>query len=67
MDTARGVISHLQADLADSRDSRHLPWLLTGLQHRFRANDLPLRELLADAGYANGSNYALPEAAHITA
>ena len=32
-----------------------------------RANELPLRELLADAGYTNGSNYALLEAAPITA
>jgi len=67
VDTAQGVISHVQADLADSRDSLHLPRLLTGLQHRLRANELPLRDLLADAGYANGANYALLEAAHITA
>ena len=67
VDTAKGVISHVQANLADSRDSLHLPRLLAGLQRRFRANDLPLRDLLADAGYANGSNYALLEAAHITA
>ena len=67
VDTAKGVISHVQADYADKRDSLHLPRLLMGLQHRLRANELPLRELLADAGYANGSNYALLEAAHITA
>ena len=67
VDTAHGVISHVQADYADKRDSLHLPRLLSGLQRRFRANDLPLRALLADAGYANGSNYALLEAAHITA
>ncbi|WP_426061203.1 IS1182 family transposase [Hymenobacter sp. B1770] len=67
VDTAHGVISHVQADFADQRDSLHLPRLLAGLQRRLRANDLPLRELLADAGYANGSNYALLEAAHITA
>jgi transposase len=67
VDTAHGVISHVQADLADQRDSLHLPRLLAGLQRRLRAHDLPLRELLADAGYANGSNYALLEAAHITA
>ena len=67
VDTAHGVISHVQADLAGSRDSRHLPRLLTGLQHRLRANELPLRALLADAGYANGSNHALLEAAQITA
>jgi hypothetical protein len=67
VDTAKGVISHVQADFADKRDSLHLPRLLNGLQRRLRANELPLRALLADAGYANGSNYALLEAAHITA
>jgi hypothetical protein len=67
VDTATGIISHVQADLADSRDSVHLPRLLRGLRHRLRANALPLRELLADAGYANGPNYALLEAQHITA
>ena len=67
MDLAQGVISHVQADLADRRDRLHLPRSLTGLQQRLRAHELPLRELLADAGYANGANDALPEAAHITA
>ena len=57
----------MQADLADSRDSLHLPRLLDGLQQRLRANDLPLRELLADAGYANGANYALLEKQQVTA
>lgn len=41
--------------------------MLTGLQQRLRAQELRVRDLLADAGYANGSNYALLEAAHITA
>ncbi|WP_426059395.1 transposase [Hymenobacter sp. B1770] len=67
VDTAHGVISHVQADFADQRDSLHLPRLLAGLQRRLRANELPLRELLADAGYANGPNYALLEAQRITA
>ncbi|MDB5234272.1 MAG: hypothetical protein JWR44_1265, partial [Hymenobacter sp.] len=67
VDTARGVISHVQAGLADQRDSLHLPRLLTGLQRRLRAQELPLRELRAGAGYANGSNYARLEAQHITA
>jgi transposase len=67
VDTAKGVISHVQADFADSRDSLHLPRLLTGLQQRLRKNELRLRNLLADAGYANGANYALLEARHITA
>uniref|UniRef100_UPI003CE89429 transposase n=1 Tax=Hymenobacter sp. B1770 TaxID=1718788 RepID=UPI003CE89429 len=67
VDTAKGVISHVQADFADSRDSLHLPRLLTGLQRRLRSHELRLRELLADAGYANGANYALLEAQHILA
>ena len=67
MDTAQGVISHVQADFVDSRDSLHLPRLLTGLQQRLRTHELRVRNLLADAGYANGANYALLEARHITA
>ena len=67
VDTARGVISHVQADFADSRDSLHLPRLLAGLRPRLRTNELRLRDLLADAGYANGANYALLEAQHVTA
>jgi len=67
VDTAQGVISHVQADFADSRDSLHLPGLLTGLQRRLRSQELRLHDLLADAGYANGSNYALLEAEQVTA
>jgi transposase len=67
VDTAQGVISHVQADFADSRDSLHLPRLLTGLQQRLHSQELRLRDLLADAGYANGSNYALLEAQQVTA
>ncbi|SMB79586.1 transposase IS4 family protein [Hymenobacter roseosalivarius DSM 11622] len=67
VDTGHGLITHVQADLADSRDSLHLPRLLTGLQQRLRTHELTLRDLLADAGYANGSNYALLERQRITA
>ena len=67
VDTAHGVISHVQADFADSRDSLHFPRLLAGLQRRLRGHELRLRDLLADAGYANGSNYALLEAQEVTA
>ncbi|WP_426062224.1 transposase, partial [Hymenobacter sp. B1770] len=67
VDAAKVVISHVQADFADSRESPHLPRPLTGPQRRLRSHELGVRELLADAGYANGSNYALLEAARITA
>jgi transposase len=67
VDTAQGLISHVPADFADSRDSLPLPRLLTGLQQRVRSQQLRRHELLADAGYANGTNYALLEAQQVTA
>ena len=66
VDTAKGIISHVQADLADSRDSRHLPGLVQRLQQRLRANELQLRDLVADTGYSNGFNYAFLEHQGIT-
>jgi transposase len=66
VDTASGLISHVQADLADSRDSVHLPRLVAQLQTRLTARQVPLREVLADAGYSNGFNYAFLEQRGIT-
>lgn len=57
VDTAKGVISHVQADFADGRDSQYLPNLASQVQSRLKANGLLMQELLADAGYSNGSNY----------
>lgn len=53
----------MQADLADGRD---LPAITLRLQRRLLDNELHLRELLADGGYSNGSNYAFLEQRHIT-
>ncbi|QNE42191.1 IS1182 family transposase (plasmid) [Hymenobacter sp. NBH84] len=66
VDTATGIISHVQADLADSRDSLHLPGLVQHLQHRLQANELHLRDLVADTGYSNGFNYAWLEHQGVT-
>jgi transposase len=66
VDTATGLISHVQADLADSRDSVHLPRLVAQLQTRLTKQQVPLREVLADAGYSNGFNYAFLEQRGIT-
>lgn len=49
---AKGVISHIQADLADSRDSLHLPGLIEHLQARLLINEMPLREVVADSNYS---------------
>ena len=67
VDTAQGVISHVQADLAGRRDRLHLPHLLTGLHQRLGTHELRMRDLLAGAGYANGPNYALLKARGVTA
>lgn len=66
VDTATGIISHVQADLADSRDSLHLPGLVQHLQHRLQAHELHLRDLVADTGYSNGFNYAWLEHQGVT-
>ncbi|GAA4431786.1 hypothetical protein GCM10023188_19680 [Pontibacter saemangeumensis] len=66
VDTAKGVISHIRADFADGRDSQHLPSLVTQVQSRLKANGLLMQDLLADAGYSNGSNYFMLEQQGIT-
>ena len=66
VDTAQGVISHVQADFADGRDSQYLPAITLRLQRRLEDNELHLQELMADGGYCNGSNYAFLEQRQIT-
>ncbi|QNP52700.1 transposase [Hymenobacter qilianensis] len=66
VDTARGSISHIQADFGDRRDSTHLPELVPRLQTRLVANELTLRDFVADTGYSNGFNYAFLEQRAIT-
>lgn len=66
VDTAKGVISHVQADFADGRDSQYLPAITCRLQRRLLDTDLHLAELLADGGYSNGNNYAFLEQRKIT-
>jgi transposase len=66
VDTATGVISHVQADFADSRDSLHLPRLVERLHTRLQRNGLSLQDLVADTGYSNGFNYAFLEQRGIT-
>ncbi|GHA81340.1 transposase [Pontibacter akesuensis] len=66
VDTAKGVISHVRADFGDGRDSQHLPSLVMQVQGRLKENALLMQELLADAGYSNGSNYHMLEQQGIT-
>lgn len=57
VDTAEGVISHIQADFADGRDSQYLRNISMQVQNRLKRNELAMTDLLADAGYTHGSNY----------
>ena len=66
VDTAEGVISHVQADFADGRDSQYLLQITRELQSRLKKNELLMENLLADAGYSNGSNYSFLEQKGIT-
>jgi transposase len=61
VDTSHHVISHIQADFADRKDSQVLPTLLQNLQQRFSRHELKLRRLLADTAYSSGENYYLLE------
>ena len=61
-----GLISHIQADFADRRDSVLLESIVDPLHQRLLTQELPVQELVADANYSNGVNYALLEARGIT-
>jgi hypothetical protein len=58
VDTASHVITHIQADLADEKDSRHLMDLVTKIAHTLKGQGLPLQSVLADSGFSSGENYA---------
>jgi hypothetical protein len=66
VDTAEGVISNIQADFADGRDSQYLKDISLKVQDRLRKNELIMTDILADAGYSNGSNYDFIEQRKVT-
>ena len=61
VDTEHHVITHISADYADRVDSKSLPQIINNLQPRLRKQQLLWLNLLADAGYSSGENYALLE------
>ncbi|TGE18995.1 IS1182 family transposase [Hymenobacter elongatus] len=66
VDEGTGVISHIQADFADQRDSVLLESIVEPLHQRLLTHDLPVQEVVADTNYSNGINYALLEGRGIT-
>ncbi|HKO80027.1 MAG TPA: IS1182 family transposase [Chitinophagaceae bacterium] len=54
VDTAHHVITQIQSDYANKRDSQCLPSLLKNTMENLNEGDLQMEEVLADAGYSSG-------------
>ena len=61
------MITHIQADSADQKDSRHLLHIVDRTRTRLSSLNLSLRCVLADAGFSSGENYAALEHRQIEA
>lgn len=61
VDTANHVITDIGADFADQKDSQHLQKITLRLKERLHKQGLSMRNILADAGYSSGENYAFFE------
>jgi hypothetical protein len=67
VDTYHHVITHIQADYADERDSVHLLDLVKKVTIRLKAHGLVVKNVLADGGFGSGLNYSLLESYRLTA
>ncbi len=54
VDSAHHVITQIQSDYANKKDSQCLPSLLRNTISNLKAEDLQIEEVLADAGYSSG-------------
>lgn len=54
VDTAHHVITQIQSDYANKKDSQCLPSLLKNTIANLQEGDLQIEEVLADAGYSSG-------------
>ena len=66
VDTAHGVITHIQADHADVKDSRYLQDITAKTKQEVEKNNLRLENILADTGYTSADNYHALEQQGIT-
>ncbi|MEO9475714.1 MAG: IS1182 family transposase, partial [Cyclobacteriaceae bacterium] len=58
VDTAHHVITSMEADFADKHDSRSLIGVVDPLVRRLKGHGLEVENILTDAGYSSGDNYA---------
>jgi transposase len=61
VDTAHHVITHIHADFADKKDNQCLAAIVNSLKVRLKKQGLLWTNILADAGYSSGENYAMLE------
>lgn len=61
VDTAHHVITHIQADFADKKDSQCLQDITLKLKQRLKTQGLLWNNLVADTGYSSGENYSFLE------
>lgn len=66
VDTAHHVITQIQADYADKRDSQCLPSLLNNTIKNLQEQGLQIEEVFADAGYSSGEALRSLEEGNVT-
>jgi transposase len=66
VDTAHHVITQIQSDYADKKDSQCLPSLLTNTIDNLKEQNLSIEEVYADAGYSSGTALKALEQNNIT-
>jgi transposase len=67
VDTSHHVITHVQADHADSRDSTYLPDIFIKTKNRLANSGIQIQNIAADTNYSSGSNYRFFEKQKVTA
>lgn len=67
VDSFSHVITHIQANLADKKDSQYLLDIVNNTNKRLRNNFLGLSNILADTAYSSGENYHALENENIQA
>jgi len=65
VDTANHVITNIQANHSDRKDSRYLIDVARKTNQQLKNNNLILKRLLADAGYSSGENYKYLESINV--
>lgn len=67
VDSSHHVITHIQADHADSRDSKYLKDIVSDTRNRLKQQGIRVENIVADTNYSSGDNYSFFERQNITA